>query len=98
MSKAVELKTILQKENVVLLDVRSAGEVAAQSLQSSMDVLNIPVGSVGAEAKDKIPDQDGTQGIHFYHWDHISLEIHLTPTFCIFVFVKLMWSFSAGVG
>lgn len=54
-----EIKAVLQKENVTLLDVRSAEEIAAQPLQSSREFLHIPVGSVGAKAKEAIPDQDG---------------------------------------
>ena len=58
-SKAADVKSILKLKDVVLLDVRSAGEVAAQPLQTAREVLNIPVGEVASRAQDAIPDQNG---------------------------------------
>ena len=58
-SKAADVKSILKMKDVILLDVRSAGEVAAQPLQTAREVLNIPVGEVASKAQGAIPDQDG---------------------------------------
>ena len=58
-SKAADVKSILKMKDVILLDVRSAGEVASEPLQTAREVLNIPVGEVASKAQGAIPDQDG---------------------------------------